>query len=188
MKRTSTLFLIAMCLTFAFYSQLGTYIVEGTPTISVYVLLDYGNGTRTWKLSTPSGNTVYDALVDVATSLNISWYGDDIFVDAIDNVWNSFPNYWIWWYWNFTESSWVIGPVACNKFILEDRSFVAWLYEDCSTWPPNPPSASPPSTVGGYWLPAKAQTPSTSAELYLLSMALAVAMFVATRNKILGKR
>lgn len=188
MKGASATFLITMCLFVAIYSQFSICVVEGTPAISVNVLLDYGNGTRRWKIAKPSGDTVYDALMDVATNLDVSWYGDNVFVNAIDNVWNSYPYYWMWWYWNSTESSWVLGPVACNKFTLEDGSAVAWYYADCSSWPPNPPSGSPPATVGGYWLPVNAQMPNAFPGLYFLSVALAVAVFVATRRKILGKR
>jgi hypothetical protein len=189
MKGLSTIFLIVMCLSVVVYSQFSICVVEGTPTkISVNVLLDYGNGTRRWKFSTPDGNTVYGALNYATANLNIAWYGDSVFVDAIDNVWNRHPYYWMWWYWNSTESRWVLGPVACNQFTLEDGSAVAWYYEDCSVWPPNPPLGSPPSTVGGYWLPVKVQMPNAFTELYFLSVALTVAVFVATRRKILGKQ
>jgi hypothetical protein len=119
-------------------------VATATPhtKFSVDVLLDYGNGTRKWStciLSKPSNDTVYNATQSATTTLNISWYGDSIFVDAIDGVWNSHPYYWMWWHWNFTESNWAMGPVACNLHILNDCDIVAWYYENCTVWPPAPP-------------------------------------------------
>jgi len=116
--------------------------------IAVDVLLDYGNGTRRWStciLSKPGNDTVYNATQAVATTLNVTWYGNAVLVDAIDNVWNSDPYYWMWWYWNFTESKWVLGPVACNQYALNDGDIIAWYYENCSAWPPTSP-INPPVT------------------------------------------
>jgi len=116
--------------------------------LSVDILLDYGNGTRKWStciLSKPGNDTVYNATQAAATTLNVTWYGDAVLVDAIDGVWNSDPYYWMWWYWNFTESKWLIGPAACNQYALNDGDIVAWYYENCTVWPPASP-INPPIT------------------------------------------
>lgn len=117
---------------------------------SVDVLLDYGNGTKRWYtciLSKPGNDTVYNATQIAATTLNVTWYGNAVMVNAIDGVWNSDPYYWIWWYWNFTESKWAIGPVACNQYALNDGDIVAWYYENCSVWPPASPTNPPVTRV-----------------------------------------
>jgi PKD repeat protein len=141
---------IAVCVCAVIYPQFGMVATATSQTkFSVDVLLDYGNGTKKWStciLSKPGNDTVYNATQATATTLNITWYGDAILVDAIDGVWNSHPYYWIWWYWNFTESKWIIGPVACNHYILNDCDIVAWYYENCTVWPPAPPP-NPPVTL-----------------------------------------
>ncbi len=113
------------------------------------VLLVYGNGTRVWTscILQLGNDTVYDATRLVASSLNVTWYDGLALVDAINGVWNSHPYYWIWWYWNSSESRWAIGPTACNQYTLEDCDMVAWYYEDCSSWPPNPPPSPPVTKV-----------------------------------------
>ncbi|MGQ9538046.1 MAG: PKD domain-containing protein [Candidatus Bathycorpusculaceae bacterium] len=125
-------------------------MAQSDTNVLVDVLLDYGNGTQYWSscvLSKPGNSTVYNATQLVATTLNITWYGSDVFVDAINNVWNSYPYYWMWWYWNFTASQWELGPVACNMYALEDLDIIAWYYEDISTWPPELPANPPLTTV-----------------------------------------
>ena len=113
----------------------------------VDVRVDYGNGTCRWVscILQAGDDTVYNVTQQVAVSLNVSWHGGAAFVDAIDGVWNNYPYYWMWWYWNGSAGCWELGPVACNQYVLEDFDVVAWYYEDCSSRPPSPPP-SPPVT------------------------------------------
>ena len=117
-------------------------------SVMINVLIDYGNGTRTWYLGVvlPSGATVFDATLTIATVSYTDWGPWGIFVDAINGVRNSYPYYWIWWYWNFTETPprWTIGPMASNFYTLNNGTSIAWYYEDCSKWPPLPPEDAPP--------------------------------------------
>jgi len=129
--------------------RVGIGVARGSALKLVDVLLDYGNGTRRWVscILQVGSDSVYNATQQVAVSLNVSWYGGEAFVDAIDGVWNSYPYCWMWWYWNRSAGCWELGPVACNQYALEDCDMVAWYYEDCSSWPPSPPPSPPVTKV-----------------------------------------
>jgi len=149
-KNLIMVLVVAFCLCSALLPpQFKTCTAQGSTLKLVDVLLDYGNGTRRWAscILQPGSDTVYNATQLVATSLNVTWWDGSAFVDAINDVWNSYPYYWIWWYWSRSESQWVMGPVACNLYVLEDCDIIAWYYEDCSVWPPDPPPNPPVTRV-----------------------------------------
>ncbi|MEM2972277.1 MAG: PKD domain-containing protein [Candidatus Bathyarchaeia archaeon] len=111
--------------------------------LRVNVLLDYGNETYSWHFGVllPETATALDATLAIAT-VNYTLWDGDVFVDAINGLWNSHPHYWMWWYWNKTEWNWTLGPVACNNFALKNGDVIAWYYENCTHWPPPPPAFS----------------------------------------------
>ena len=150
-EKTSIMVLIvAFCLCLVLIQpQVKTCTAEGSAFKLVDMLLDYGNGTRKWTscILQAGNDTVYNATQLVATSLNVSWCDGAAFIDAIDDVWNSYPYYWMWWIWNSSAGRWELGPVACNQYALEDCDMVAWYYEDCTTWPPSPPPNPPAKRV-----------------------------------------
>ncbi|MEM3874827.1 MAG: PKD domain-containing protein [Candidatus Bathyarchaeia archaeon] len=148
--KTLVILFATVCLgTAILYPNVRTCTAQGSALKLVDVLLDYGNGTRRWTscILQLGDDAVYNATQLVAASLNVTWYDSSAFVDALDGVWNSYPYYWIWWYWNSSESQWVLGPVACNQYFLEDCDIVAWYYEDCSSWPISPPPNPPVTKV-----------------------------------------
>ncbi|MGD8544880.1 MAG: DUF4430 domain-containing protein [Candidatus Bathyarchaeota archaeon] len=114
------------------------------PMIQVDVLLDYGNGTAKWyqNRNMIGVATVFKA-TQAITLLNYSLWGDDVFVDALNGLWSNFTtnHYWLYWHWNNTSRSWNSGPVACNKYRLNNGDVIAWYYE---TDPWGPPSLVPP--------------------------------------------
>ncbi|MEM2994632.1 MAG: PKD domain-containing protein [Candidatus Bathyarchaeia archaeon] len=116
-------------------------IKDGMDQLRVNVLLDYGNETCSWRFGVllSETTTVLDATLAVAT-VNYTLWGGDVFVDAISELWNSHPHYWVWWLWNNTEWKWTLGPVACNNFTLKNGDVIAWYYENCTDWPPPPPN------------------------------------------------
>ncbi|MEM0057782.1 MAG: PKD domain-containing protein [Candidatus Bathyarchaeia archaeon] len=149
MKRktlTTLIVMICLCLPLV-HIQVKTCTAQGSTFKLVDVLIDYGNGTSRWAscILQPGEDTVYNATQKVVVSLEVSWWGTDAFVEAIDDVRNSYPYYWMWWYWNRYTECWELGPVACNQYVLEDCDMVAWYHEDCSVWPPSPPP-NPPAT------------------------------------------
>ncbi len=142
MRRLFTVF-IALWVCAIIHAQFGMVAAATQTEFSVDVLLDYGNGTRKWStciLSKPGNDTVYNATQSAATTLNITWYGDDIFVDAINGVWNNWTSgyWWAVFAWNYSSSSWEALSVACNKHVLNENDMVAWFY-DVHPWPPVPP-------------------------------------------------
>jgi len=149
-KKLFTIF-VAMWLCVMICPQFGMFVtVRAAPTnFSVDVLLDYGNGTRTWStsiLSTPGYDTAFNATQIVADTLNYTVYSSGIFVDAINGVWNNWTSghWWALFFWNFTSSSWEPSPVGADQLVLSDSDMVAWYY-NVHPWPPLPP-ANPPVT------------------------------------------
>ena len=151
-KKSLAVLIVVTCLCMTLvYPRVRTCTAQGSAFKLVDVLLDYGNGTRRWAscILQSGDDTLYNATQQVAVSLEVSWYGELAFVEAIDGVWNNYTAYtfWMWWYWNHSAGCWELGPVACNQYVLEDCDLVAWYYEDCSVWPPSPPPEPPVTKV-----------------------------------------
>ena len=99
-------------------------------TMPVNILIDYGNGTEVWYNDTlvPRESTVLRVTEIVAeVDYIIGEYG--AFVTHINGVGGETNKYWIWYIWNSTENSWSWGPVACDRFILQEGDIIAWRYE-----------------------------------------------------------
>jgi len=124
------------------------HVVAKNASISVSILIDYGNGTIDWHdpLVLPDSSTVFNATLAVAT-VNYSHYPQGVFVDAINDVWNTSPYYWTWWYWNFTESTWSLGPIASDRHFLTHLDIIAWHYVNTETWLPLPHPPLPKAIV-----------------------------------------
>ena len=144
MRRKLSAIIAAVCLCAIIYPQFGMF-ATATPTTNfpVDVLIDYGNGTRTWStsiLSTSGYDTAFNATQVAADTLNytVSQYG--IFVDAINGVWNNWTSgyYWSLFFWNFTSGSWESSSVGADQLVLSDGDMVAWFY-NVHPWPPVPP-------------------------------------------------
>lgn len=136
-----TFFLLSM-LVIAFRATPILKTATADATVTVDVLIDYGNRTRTWHLGVvlPFGATVFNATLAVATTNYTYWPEyEATFIDAINEVWNEFPYYWIWWHWDHTESKWIVGPVGCDRALLKDGDVIAWYYQDVSVFAPPPP-------------------------------------------------
>ena len=153
MKRKPFSILMAVCLCAIIYPQFGMFatVRAAHTNFSVDVLLDYGNGTKIWStsvLSTQGNDTIYNATRAAAATLNVTWYGDDIFVDAINGVWNNWTTgyWWAVFVWNYSSSSWDALSVACNKHVLSDNDMIAWFY-DIHPWPAVPPPNPPVTQV-----------------------------------------
>ncbi|MCF2136061.1 MAG: DUF4430 domain-containing protein [Candidatus Thorarchaeota archaeon] len=99
-------------------------VTSGTETVQiatgVSVILDFGNGT-VLTFEEITADTVYNATREV-TSVEADWYGDLVFVTSIAGVAND-PSRGLWWqYW----VDGILGPVAANKYNLENGNVVEW--------------------------------------------------------------
>jgi hypothetical protein len=108
--------------------------------LKVNLLIDYGNGTRRWHNGTlvPLGSSLLNATMQVASvNYTLGTYG--AFVNSINGINNDKSRSMYWMYWVFREGKWVLGEVSADNFRLKDGDIVAWFYENCSKWPPEPP-------------------------------------------------
>ena len=51
------------------------------------------------------------------------------FVNAINDVRNRPPYFWMWYRWNSQESEWKLGPVGADIYRLKPDEIVMWRYE-----------------------------------------------------------
>lgn len=96
-------------------------------TITVNLLIDYGNGTAVWFNETlvPLGANLLMATEFIASvEYTVGEYG--AFVTAINGVGGD-PN-WFWLWYHLRDGGWELGPVACDAWTLHDGDVVAWRY------------------------------------------------------------
>jgi hypothetical protein len=107
-------------------------------TISVSILIDYGNGTRAWHNSTEVslGDSFYDLTLAVTKGrVDATWYPQfgSHFVTAINGVGApgnpATKKDWFWTSWYFSGGRWQLQPVGPDLFLLNNGSIVAWKYE-----------------------------------------------------------
>ncbi|RDE11191.1 MAG: hypothetical protein C4K47_10505 [Candidatus Thorarchaeota archaeon] len=113
------LVLFAQCLSPA--SAVVTHIHEHSQQSSgITISIDFGNYTNASYAGINAAN-VLNATQSIA-QVELSWYGDFAFVIAIDGVSND-PTAGLWWqYWVNGQ----LGPVAANKYELEDNDSIQW--------------------------------------------------------------
>lgn len=120
-------------------------------TVTVNILIDYGNGTRVWFNDTrvSAGATVFDATRKVADVDYMSYSGPEwvgypnntaYLVTAINGVVNNETHAWFWWYWS-VEVGWVFPPYGANHVnaTVVDGGVYAWTFRSWVVWPPPPP-------------------------------------------------
>lgn len=100
-------------------------------TMKVNILIDYGNGTRTWYngTSVPRETNVLMATRIVALIEGTEYPGMGTFVDSINSVRNEGGKYWMWYIWNPDKRDWELGPVASDKYVLREGDTIMWRYE-----------------------------------------------------------
>lgn len=86
----------------------------------IAVNIDFGNGTNL----TYIGLQASDALTatQAVAQVELKWYGDLVFVLAIDDVPNDASSGLWWQYWVDGE----LAPVAANKYQLQDNDSIQW--------------------------------------------------------------
>jgi len=101
-------------------------------TIFVDILIDYGNGTKTWHNNTrvPVGTNLFNATKRV-TKITYDKYDWGILVTSINGVSGDQRHFWLWDAWNPTKAQWEFGTVGADSLILKNGDKVRWVY---STW------------------------------------------------------
>jgi hypothetical protein len=96
------------------------------------ILIDFGNGTRTWYNDTevqPGWNVYLATVVITNGNLNDTWYpqyGEHL-MNGIDGVQNSQSSSWFLWSYNST-SSWQVAQVGADQLPAYNGSVYAWSY------------------------------------------------------------
>ncbi|MBS7635731.1 hypothetical protein KEJ37_00055 [Candidatus Bathyarchaeota archaeon] len=113
--------------------------IGGTP-VRVDVLLDYGNGSKSWYNGTVlfAISTVFEALLSVTKNVKYDVYPSlGILITEINGVRNigdlTSGKAWMWYYWE--KGAWNLGPEACDKYILGrlgHHAIILWNYTSYS--------------------------------------------------------
>jgi hypothetical protein len=106
--------------------------VSKVSTLSVNIAINYGNGTTKWFNQTrvPAGYTLFELTQKIAT-IEYSYYSmgpGHVLVTSINGVKND-ASYWLWYYWDVNDKSWVFGPVGCDAWLLQNGGIYEWIYE-----------------------------------------------------------
>lgn len=90
------------------------------------IILDYGpvKETEQYQVKLHEGDTVFSVLTTVAT-VNYTMYGELVFIDAINGVWNDKTLKGYWWVYYYNGD---YGTVAANKQYVENASIITWEY------------------------------------------------------------
>ncbi len=105
-------------------------------TISVNLLIDYGNGTRKWfnNTITNRNSTLFSLLLSVAkVNYTTGKYG--VFIRSLNGVANkvtgsSSGRFWMWYYYDKKNKKWVSGPVAVDKWPLKNGDILKMVYRE----------------------------------------------------------
>ena len=139
MGRSILLFFVIALL--AIHTVCLAYAGRLKPLISIELIIDYGKDVREkYRIVLPKGSTLLDATLSV-TEVKYKLTAAGAFIESIGNVSND-PGrsmYWMWWYWDWETYSWVLGPVAADKYELDEGKLVMWSYMKTVTWPPAKP-------------------------------------------------
>jgi hypothetical protein len=109
--------------------------VSKASTLSVNIAINYGNETTEWFNETKvlAGYTLFELTQETATTIKYSYYSDvepgHVFVDSINDKNDTLTSYWLWYYWNASDKSWVLGPVGCDAWLLQNSGIYEWKYE-----------------------------------------------------------
>lgn len=119
---------------------------SGATPLTTDILLNLGNGTRTWYNGTvvQPGWNLYLATVDVTRgNMNATWdaqYGEHIIngIDGIQNTQNA-----SWWIWSYNStSSWQLAQTGADEIPAFSGSVYAWSF--CGTTPSFAPTCAHP--------------------------------------------
>ena len=108
-------------------------------TIIANLGINYGNGSTVhWFNGTKinAGSTLFD-LTKLVASVNYTESLTGVSLNAINNVPNSYPEWWMWW--SHSSSGWIFGPVGCDKYVVGDNETILWILQNISTYPPSSP-------------------------------------------------
>jgi hypothetical protein len=116
-----------------------TMIVAQQATVTVNIGINYGTGPVEWHNTTvPSGESLFNATMRVATVEFKTFPGLGAFVTGINGrIQNSSANlYWTYWVYNSHTKQYDYGQVGAGTYLLTSDQTVQWYYSS-GTFGPN---------------------------------------------------
>lgn len=96
-------------------------------TIQVNLMIDYGNGSKTWYNDTriQAGANLLDLTI-VNCDPVYEVYDFGAFVTSINGVASDDGHFWAWY--QFEDNQWNMGTSGADQFVLHDGYTVGWIY------------------------------------------------------------
>ena len=113
--------------------------ISNAATLSVSILINYGNGTLEWNNETqvPAGTNLFEITQQISV-VKYSYYATaepgHVFVDSINNLAEyataaGTSGYsWFWYYSNDNGKTWTEGQVGCDAWLLANGGVYEWNY------------------------------------------------------------
>jgi hypothetical protein len=97
-------------------------------TSTVDIMINYGNGTKTWFNDTRiiPGESLLNVTKDI-TDLEYTMSEFGAFVSSINGIEGTKDNFWIW---NYYEDGWKMGLTGAGQKYLHEGDIVTWKYTD----------------------------------------------------------
>ena len=126
--------IIACFLVISFLSVSAIPITAATSQTNAAVLIDFGNGNASWAdVPVGSGMNAFNLTTEATTALGLpidytsTAYG--IMVNSIGSSVGQWPNeYWHFWIWNATTSSWTYSMLGASDVSASTSSAYAWSF------------------------------------------------------------
>lgn len=119
-------------------------VVAQDATVAVNIGINYGAGAIEWHNDTmvPSGDTLLNATMSVATVEFTNFPAMGAFVTSINGrSQNPSTNlYWMYWVYDAQTLQYELGPVGASSYLLTSDQTVQW-YLSSSTWGTEAPAA-----------------------------------------------
>jgi hypothetical protein len=116
--------------------------VMNSVSLRVNVLVNYGDGARTWFNTTalPVGTATFTALQLVTSNVNYTNYGGTIgiLVTSINGLVNNSTDGWFYYAKPAEASAWTQPLYSCAQYILHKGDTIAFAYQSDNPWPTSP--------------------------------------------------
>lgn len=126
------------------FVSLPSMVVAQDATVAVNIGINYGAGAIEWHNDTmvPSGDTLLNATMSVATVEFTNFPAMGAFVTSINGrSQNPSTNlYWMYWVYDAQTLQYELGPVGASSYLLTSDQTVQW-YLSSSTWGTEAPAA-----------------------------------------------
>ena len=133
-------------------AQIGGSSVDEDESVTVSVLVDFGDGIVYWADVEITNNTAFNATENTCSYLGLelgcSWSEYGVWIYQIGDKSPIYPEYWHFLLWNNTMQDWEYASEGCGDYLLHDGEIIGWsCISDKPGWDYNPATWPGPKPV-----------------------------------------